>query len=91
VDDQTERFTRCKPASHAAAWCFFFFFRNIWLSEPNVPEKETIFSALPEANRNVHPDEHLIWNRPRTSCHMTKLMRSLTRKSVGPPAGWKIP
>jgi len=25
-------------------------------------EQDQISSALPEANRGVHPDEHLIWN-----------------------------
>gem|GEM_PF-5910047 len=68
-----------------------FFFRKIWLGEPNFPEKETISSAPPEANRVVPSDEHLIWNRLRTSCYMIGVTRSLTRKGMSPPAGRKIP
>jgi hypothetical protein len=32
--------TRWKPDAPAAAWYFFVFFQNMWLSEPHVLEKE---------------------------------------------------
>ncbi len=43
VDTQTGHFTQWKPDSLAAAWYCFVFFRNMWLSEPHVPEKTVPF------------------------------------------------
>jgi hypothetical protein len=40
---QTRYFTRWKSDPPAAAWYFFIFFQNIWLSEPNVLEKNVPF------------------------------------------------
>jgi len=39
VDMQTGRFTRWKPDSPAAAWCFFIFFTKMWLTKPHFCEE----------------------------------------------------
>jgi hypothetical protein len=46
---------------------FIFIIKNLH-SVQIFYDKDRESSALPEANRAVHPDEHLFWNRPRTSC-----------------------
>jgi hypothetical protein len=43
VDDQTERFTRWKPDSPAAAWYFLFFFTKILYDVQNFVKKNDFF------------------------------------------------
>jgi hypothetical protein len=47
---------------------FISFFTKMLHNVQHFCEKETISSALPEANRAIRPGEHLIWNRPRNAC-----------------------
>jgi len=60
-----------KPVSPVAAWYFLIFVPKKFALRANFLGTKIVYSALPEADRAVHPDEHLIWNQPRNACNIT--------------------
>jgi len=64
----TGRLIRRSADAPAAAWYWFVFFRNMWLSEPHVRDKGMVSSTRPEAKPAFGAGTRPEQTPPRNAC-----------------------